>query len=215
MKLVISNLIFQISRLKSKISHLIIVLLLLSGSKAFAQFTNGIVVDSVTVNAVLSKCAATYPKFYREFNYIKTHDTLIKKFVFMRYNTNNGPASAGLKGVIFIDIKYLEKGLPAFTDDRLIVVLYHEIGHLHYFMRVARPDRTPDNSEQAAFEYSLLKTKEMAENGDCLPLKTGVKFMKLRSEGNNLNDPHVRALKRMVQEPLYARYVQYVKEKCP
>lgn len=133
----------------------------------------------------------------------------------MRYNTNNGPASAGLKGVIFIDIKYLEKGLPAFTDDRLIVVLYHEIGHLHYFMRVAQPDRTPDNSEQAAFEYSLLKTKEMAENGDCLPLKTGVKFMKLRSEGNNLNDPHVRALKRMVQEPLYARYVQYVKEKCP
>jgi hypothetical protein len=39
-----------------------------------------------------------------------------------------------------------------------------------------------------------------------------VYFMKRRSEGTNLQDPHVRALKRIVLEPMYAGYVKYVAE---
>lgn len=187
---------------------------LLTGNKVLAQ--QGDAIDSVAANALIAKCEVKYPKFYREFKYIKAHDTLIKRFIFVKTTgLNNGPAKAGPRGNIFIDIKYLEGQQRNFTDDRLIVVLYHEIGHLHYFARVEPVKRNADDSEQAAFEYSLLKTKELAEKGDCLPLKTGLKFMKLRSEGTNLQDPHVRALKRMVQEPLYAGYLQYVKEKCP
>ncbi|MES2276790.1 MAG: hypothetical protein V4592_12260 [Bacteroidota bacterium] len=196
----------------SKIS-LLLLIILLAGINVFAQM--GTPVDSTTVNAVMKQCAIKYPKFYRELNDIKAHDKLIKNFVFVRYTTDTGPAKAGPLGNVFIDIKYLETEQPNFGDDRLIVVLYHEIGHLHYFMNVPPANRNAKDSEQAAFEYSLLKTKELAEKGDCLPLKTGLKFMKLRSEGTNLQDPHVIALKRMVQEPLYFSYLEYVKAKCP
>jgi hypothetical protein len=173
-------------------------------------------VDSATAARVINNCATKFPKFYREYKFIVAHDSLIKRVIFVRSTgADAGPAKAGPKGNIFIDIKYLENEQPNFGDDRLIVVLYHEIGHLHYFMTVPPANRNTNDSEQAAFEYSLLKTKEIAENGDCLPLKTGLKFMKLRSEGTNLADPHVVALKRMVQQPLYAAYLKYVREKCP
>jgi hypothetical protein len=173
------------------------------------------IVDTATANALISKCAQTFPKFYREFQHIKTHDDLIKRFTFIKTTgPDNGPAFAYPNGVIRINVKYLESQQPTFDDNRLIVVLYHEIGHLHYFMNTPLANRNSQDSEQAAFEYSLLKTKQMAEAGDCLPLKTGLRFMKLRSESDNLQDPHVRALKIIVKEPLYLDYLKYAKEKC-
>ncbi|MGI4743738.1 MAG: hypothetical protein ACRYG7_51955 [Janthinobacterium lividum] len=39
--------------------------------------------------------------------------------------------------------------------------------------------------------------------------------MLLRSQSNNLADPHVRALKTLVREPAYADYQRYVAEQCP
>jgi hypothetical protein len=198
-----------------KITCLLFIALLLLTSISRAQQPPGTVVDSATANKVLQQCAKRFPKFYREYNYITRHDTLIKNFVFMRYDRDMGPARAGPRGNIFIDIKYLESQQPDMDDNRLSVVLYHEIGHLHFFSVTPPGKRFTFDSEKAAFEYSLLKTKEIAEKGDCLPLKTGVKFMKIRSEGNNLQDPHVIALKKLVLEPLYAGYVTYVKEKCP
>jgi len=36
----------------------------------------------------------------------------------------------------------------------------------------------------------------------------------MRSEGENLKDAHVRALKRMVKEPLYADYMEYIAGHC-
>ncbi len=196
--------------MKNLLTILIITLLC---STAYAQ--DGGAIDTAAANALLAKCAQTFPKFYREYQYIKTHDSLIKRFVFIKTSgPDTGPASASPTDVIRISTRYLESEQPGFDDNRLIVVLYHEIGHLHYFLRTPQANRNPQDSEQAAFEYSLLKTKEMAETGDCLPLKTGLKFMKLRSESDNLQDPHVRALKIIVKEPLYLDYLKYAKEKC-
>jgi hypothetical protein len=174
------------------------------------------VLDSAQATDLINKCAGKFPKFYREFKDIQKRDTLIKKIVFLRnQDLNGGPAEAGVRGNILIDVKYLETEQPSFDDNRLIVVLYHEIGHLHYFMTVPPSQRDIMQNEKFAFEYSLTKTKEMADNGDCLPLKTGLKFMKLRSQGTNLQDPHVQALRLMVNEPLYAGYLKFVREKCP
>lgn len=94
------------------------------------------------------------------------------------------------------------------------MILYHEIGHLHYFNKTEKAKRNPEDSEKAAFEYSLIRTREMAVDKDCAPLKTGLHFMLQRSKSDEVGDPHVRALKRMVNEPLYAEYVAYQKEKC-
>jgi hypothetical protein len=78
--------------------------------------------------------------------------------------------------------------------------------------------RNAEASERAAFDYSfysLLKTKALAEADDCAPLQTGLRFMLLRSQSSNLADPHVRALKSLVQEPTYAEYKTYVAAHCP
>ncbi|MFD1256856.1 hypothetical protein ACFQ3S_08605 [Mucilaginibacter terrae] len=190
-------------------------LFILSGLFFFIQASaqkNSFVADSIGY-AAIKQCEQTFPQFYREFEYIKAQDTLIKKFVFVQ-QPGTGPAFASPKGVITINISYLNKPKPNFDDNRLIVVLYHEVGHLHYFLTIDRTKWNPEDSEKAAFEYSLLKTKEMAEKNDCLPLATGLKFMKLRSMSNDLQDAHVRALKRMVNEPLYTGYVKYVSSKC-
>ncbi|RZK33911.1 MAG: hypothetical protein EOO57_12215 [Hymenobacter sp.] len=74
--------------------------------------------------------------------------------------------------------------------------------------------RDSQASERAAFDYSLLKTKELAAAGDCAPLQTGLRFMLLRSQSANLADPHVRALRSLVQEPLYADYQRYAVAHC-
>ena len=194
--------------------NILIACFFLANGSVHAQM--GKVVDAATVDKILAKCEKKFPKFYNAFSYIKTHDTLIKNIIFVQPETtlDNGPAKAGPRGNIFIDIKYLEHEQPGFDDDRLIVVLYHEIGHLHYFMTVPVLDRNPEENEKYAFEYSLTKTKYLEENGDCKPLKVGLKFMELRSESDNLQDPHVRALKRMVTEPLYLGYLEYVKLHC-
>lgn len=192
---------------------LAVLILVMLCKRSSAQ--NEVNVDTATANAALQKCASAFPKFYREFQLIKRKDILIKAFVFTRTEkVGAGPAFARPNGRIYIDLRYLESPPPGFDDDRLIVVLYHEIGHLHYFVTVDRAQWNPDDNEKAAFEYSLLKTKEIATQGDCMPLKIGLKFMKIRSEGTNLTDPHVKALKRMVKEPLYFDYLKYVKEKC-
>ena len=170
-------------------------------------------VDPVTMNGIISRTRGKYPKFYAAYEDSKAHDKLIKQVVWARaLGPGKGPAAASGNGVITLDPDYLEPGRPAFDDDRMVVVIYHEIGHLHYYEEVPRPLWNSGDSEQAAFEYSLKMTRKLADEGDCGPLATGVYFMKLRSEGTNLADPHTRALKRMVTEPLYAGYVKYMGE---
>jgi hypothetical protein len=173
-------------------------------------FSRAAAVPKAEVDAILSRSAAKYPKFYALYTHAMAKDKLITSIRWMRAPVANSPGAARPDGVIVLDPQFLEPGVAGFDDNRLVVVIEHEIGHLHYFQTVPRAEWTSDRSEQAAFEYSLSTTKAMAEKGDCGPLKTGVVFMKLRSEGMNSQDPHVRALKRMVTEPLYAGYVEYV-----
>jgi hypothetical protein len=149
--------------------------------------------------------AKKFPKFYNAYNEIKK-DRHFSNYKFIKTNGSAGPASANDKGIIRLDLYYIENDIQDFDDNRLVVVIYHELGHLYYFKSHDQNNRTKQDSEKFAFEFSLKKTKEIAEQGDCQPLKTGIKFMTLRSQSNNLNDDHVRALKVMVTEPLFESY---------
>lgn len=180
---------------------------------SFAALAQRDTIPDSTGYRAIEKSKQLYPKFHREFQYIIVNDPLIKKIRFVKQQ-GVGPAFASPKGIITINVDYILTPRANFDDNRLIVVLYHEVGHLYYYITTKQADWNPENSEKAAFEYSLLKTKELAEKGDCLPLQSGLNFMKLRSEGNNLKDPHVRALKRMVNEPLYAGYLRYSASIC-
>ncbi|MDQ8003653.1 MAG: hypothetical protein REI64_02570 [Pedobacter sp.] len=162
---------------------------------------------------IIEENKQAFPKFYKLFHQLLENEPLLKQVNFIN-KKGKGPGFANPSGTVTLDLDYFINKKPRFNDDRLIVILYHEVGHLHYYNNTPRAKWTPEESEKAAFEYSLLKTKEMAVNKDCAPLKTGLHFMLLRSQSNETSDPHVRALKRMVNEPLYAEYVAYQKEKC-
>lgn len=162
---------------------------------------------------IIEENKTSFPKFYNLFIHLLEKEPLLKQVVFTN-KKGQGPGAANPNGTVTLNLDYFINKKPRFDDNRLIVVLYHEIGHLHYFERTPRGKRNPEESEKAAFEYSLQKTKEMAVQKDCLPLKAGLYFMLQRSKSNEVDDPHVRALKRMVNEPLYAEYVAYQKEHC-
>ena len=63
---------------------------LLTGYNLFAQINT---VDSATYHKVLKTAEKKFPKFYREFNYLKNHDTLIQNIFF----ANNSCQFAGLQ----------------------------------------------------------------------------------------------------------------------
>lgn len=162
---------------------------------------------------IIEENKTAFPKFYKLFHQLLDQEPLLKQVVFINKKAT-GPGFANPNGTITLNLDYFINKKPRFDDNRLLVVLYHEVGHLHYFDKTPRPKRNPEDSEKAAFEYSLQKTKELAMNNDCLPLKSGLQNMLLRSQSNETSDPHVRALKRMVNEPLYTEYVAYQKTNC-
>ena len=162
---------------------------------------------------IIEENKTAFPKFYRLFHHLLDQEPLLKQVSFINQKTG-GPGFANPNGTITLNLDYFIHKKPRFDDNRLLIVLYHEVGHLHYFNETPRVKRNPEDSEKAAFEYSLQKTKEMAMNNDCLPLKSGLQNMLLRSQSNETSDPHVRALKRMVHEPLYAEYVAFQKTNC-
>lgn len=182
------------------------------GPQAPAGF---VAMDDKAAEALIAATEKTLPKFHAALVDARAHDPLIKLVVLGHMaGAGRGPAFAAPAGVIRIDAGYLETRRPNFDDNRMVVVFEHELGHLHYYQQTPREQWSPENSEKAAFEYSLKVTRAMAEKGDCGPLQSGLKFMKLRSESDNMADAHVRALKRMVQEPLYAEYVAWAAGHC-
>lgn len=162
---------------------------------------------------IIQENKKAFPKFHKLFHQLLENEPLLKKVAFIN-NKGKGPGFANPDGTVTLDLDFFINKKPKFDDNRLIVIMYHEIGHLHYYNSTPKGKRNPEESEKYAFEYSLRKTKEMAEQKDCLPLFTGLYFMLQRSKSDEVSEPHVRALKRMVNEPLYAEYVTYQKEKC-
>lgn len=180
-----------------------------------AQMGQAAPVDSATARTILAQAARQYPKFTAALADVRQHDPLLRRFVVVTNSSPLGsPAAAFGNGVVRLDRRFLEQPQPGYDDNRLVVVLYHEVGHLHYFRTVPPGQRDSQASERAAFDYSLLKTKALAEGGDCAPLQTGLRFMRLRSQSSDLADPHVRALKSLVPEPLYADYQNYAAGHC-
>ncbi len=189
-------------------------LLLVAPLVGWAQVNRTAPLDSAEARQLLAQATRQYPKFAQALRTVR-QDPLLKQVVLVRpAGPLNTPATAAPDGTVRLDVRFLEQPRPGFDDNRLVVVLYHEVGHLHYYLAVPPGQRSPEASERAAFDYSLLKTKELAANGDCEPLQTGLRFMLLRSQSDNVADPHVRALKSLVQEPAYAEYQRYASTHC-
>ena len=200
-----------INQLNTMKNLILILSLITLGLNAKAQKMR--IADS-TGYRILEENKASFPKFYKILQEVLKNDPVIKNLGFIDRKGGSPGAAVIETGSILINVSTLMDKRPEWDDNRFVVILYHEIGHLHYGEKIPKEERNPIDNEKAAFEYSLIKTKELAEKGDCGPLKTGLHFMQQRSEGTNERDPHVKALKLMVTEPLYKGYVEYQKKKC-
>lgn len=198
--------------MNKKITVLLFALLMFSGA-IYAQKPTGPLLADADAQQIIEQARNAFPKFYEALRAAQSNDTVIKEIVYIQQK-GVGPGFAPSPGRIMLNLDYLSSPKAAYGENRLVVVLYHEIGHLHYFNNTPRGKRNPEDSEKAAFEYSLIKAMQMAKIGDCMPLQEGLKNMKARSEGNNMQDPHVRALKRLVNEPLYTECRDYVQAYC-
>lgn len=172
--------------------------------------------DSAEIHNALQFASQQFPKFYHELTVCESMDSLIKGIKYYKGKSfqNGTPAKAGAKGFIRIDINYIGSQAQNYDDNRLIIVLFHEIGHLHYFKENRGVAIDEKENEKYAFLYSLKRAKELADNGDCGPLTTGLKFMKQRSENGNPNDPHFMALSEILSGPSFTEYMNYVQLSC-
>lgn len=110
---------------------------------------------------------------------------------------------------VTINNYYLRNDTPQavqddFPDDRLVIVLFHEIGHLEYFKSTLPNERNCEDSEYAAFEHSLVKAKELAEQGgDFGPLQQALKHIRLRQQSGKEDKDYQAALNRIVSSELW------------
>ena len=146
---------------------------------------------------VLKNKSNLFPKFYRDVNTLLETDSKIKKIKFVRANGRKGSAWAS-GGAMTFDLYYIENLIPNYDDNRLVVILYHELGHLYDNVNKSAAER-----EEQAFRFSLIKLKKFADDGDCGPLSTGLHFMRERSKSKNLSDPHTIGLKSLVESDLF------------
>lgn len=160
---------------------------------------------------ILKSNESLYPKFNRELNNILDTEVRLKSVKFIRGNKKGSPAFASLyEGSITFDISFIEAPDANYDDNRFVVVLYHELGHLY-----DNVSSTAAEKEEQAFRFSLMKLRKLSESGgDCGPLETGIKFMRLRSKSGNVEDPHTIALKKIVSSALFLEYDEFVKNGC-
>ncbi|MCH5599971.1 hypothetical protein [Niabella ginsengisoli] len=88
---------------------------------AFAQAPHQERANDKEVNAFVEK---TYPKLWKELKKIEKEGTAVEFFTSMK-----GPGRAG-KEKIQLNQSYFNQPRPAFPEDRLIVVVLHEYGHI-------------------------------------------------------------------------------------
>jgi len=99
---------------------------------------------------------------------------------------------------------FLTNPKPDYPEDRLIVVLYHEMGHLRYYRLVHSDLRSDEDSEFWAFEHSLIVCKTIAaDQHDGGPLQMALKYMPIRQKSGKLLPYYQAAIDRIAKSDLW------------
>ena len=125
------------------------------------------------------------------------------------------------KGCVILDRNFYNGLVNDFSENNLIDVLYHEIGHLEYFKNnpILKHEFDEDwkaNSELFAFTYSLNKLIDIAKNGDIAPLKASIikineRIVKIMNNNFNDEEPsHVIALRYLSESKIYYDCCKFV-----
>ena len=109
--------------------------------------------------------------------------------------------------------KFLINKNENYPEDRLIIVVIHEYGHILYNRKTPKEKRNRIKNEQAAFEYSIeVAIKMTEEKRDYGPLKQVVKNLKNRNEIGKPEDPHTKAIKNLMKEPIWQKAIRISNE---
>jgi len=107
------------------------------------------------------------------------------------------------QGVI-LNNYFLRVDDPNFSEDRLIVVLFHELGHMKYFAEVPKLERIQEDSEFRAFENSILETRRLAEQqNDPGPLNLAMRCIALRQISGREPQHYQAAIDRIIASELW------------
>lgn len=156
--------------------------------------------------AAKAACQKELPKLWQEIEQIEKDAVTI---VFDKDLKNPGRTRGNN---IDLNANLILKKNPQFPEDRLIIVLLHEYGHVLYGRKMksaptsnlARsPFERASENEFQAFKYSVEQAIERAKKGDKGPLNQVVKNLKIRAAQCKTDDPHCPAIKRLVEEPLW------------
>tara|TARA_B110000483_G_C17970628_1_gene455706 strand:- start:97 stop:684 length:588 start_codon:yes stop_codon:yes gene_type:complete len=150
-------------------------------------------------SAVLEHCKAHLPKIWETLNSIRESGVNVR----LTAERKMGPGKASGTDQIVISTFFLTKDLPKYPEDRLVIVLHHEFGHILFNRETKRSQRNPVKHEFFAFAYSIKMAIQLAENGDSGPLEQVVKNLGLRNENGKPKDPHTIAIKQLIKTPLW------------
>lgn len=152
--------------------------------------------------SILEHCETNLPKLWMALEAVKNQDVQIE---ITNKNMRSPAAASGTERIIF-NSKFLTENRPAFPEDRLIIVLYHELGHLVFNRNTRKSQRNPAKNEFAAFSYSLILAKKMALAGDYGPLEQVTKNLVLRQKMGNKQQkesPYTVALNELIGNELW------------
>ena len=158
--------------------------------------------------AVIERCENELPKLWKTLNDIKDEGVHVK----IGKEQKMGPGKASGTDNIVINARFLLNDLPRYPEDRLVIVILHEFGHIVFNRSTSQKERNRVKHEFFAFSYSMKRAKKMAENGDSGPLKQVITNLKLRSKNGSVKDPHTIAIKELMKTPIWSECVAYLKE---
>ncbi|MCI0727631.1 MAG: hypothetical protein L0332_13040, partial [Chloroflexi bacterium] len=108
--------------------------------------------------------------------------------------------------LIILNNWYIRRMDTEYDEDRMIVVLFHEQGHLEYFKTFGheptQEEIDEEESEYRAFKYSLEKCREIAKEGNPGPLISAIIFITKRSKSGKEPAVYQAALDRLMNEPI-------------
>ncbi|KMT66959.1 hypothetical protein [Catenovulum maritimum] len=169
-------------------------------SKAFAgEVKRGDDLSLEKFEYILSKSMSKLPKLWSVIDQITNQDVNI-------YITpiEKGLGKARGKNSIYIAPRAFIHDLKAYPEDRLIVVLLHEYGHILFNRQSNRKSNNKAEHEYAAFKYSVQHALRIAEKGDSGPIRQLVHYLPLRVQNGKKSDPHTIALKKLTKENFWS-----------
>ncbi|HAM99930.1 MAG TPA: hypothetical protein DCQ26_15110 [Marinilabiliales bacterium] len=122
-----------------------------------------------------------------------------------------GIANYDIKCVV-LNQRFINGEIKSFSENELIGVLYHEIGHLKYFEKhpVTKKNFTEEyktKSEYYAFENTFNELLKIAIEGDCEPLRSTFAQVNDRIKSNfkkeNNSKSHIIALMKISKSKIF------------